>query len=56
LLGALGANNIIAVGDEAASHQRRLARGAGEAVVVPVAVLERDESGAANACKNTHHT
>lgn len=49
LLGALGADDVLAVGDEALAHQARLALRADEAVVVPVAVLEGDEAGAADA-------
>jgi len=49
LLGALRAQDIGAVGDEALAHERALAHGADEAVVVPVAVLERDEASAADA-------
>lgn len=53
LFGALGADDVLSVGDEALAHQRGLALRADEAVVVPVAVLERDEAGAADACKHT---
>lgn len=49
LLGALGADDVGSVGDEALAHQGGLALRADEAVVVPVAVLERDEAGAADA-------
>lgn len=49
LFGALRADDVLGVGDEALAHQRRLALRADEAVVVPVAVLERDEAGAADA-------
>lgn len=49
LLGAFGTDDVLSVGDEAFADQRRLALGADEAVVVPVAVLERDETGAADA-------
>lgn len=45
LLGALRTDDVLLVGDETAADQRRLADGADEAVVVPVAVLERDETG-----------
>lgn len=48
LLGAFRANDVFGVGDEASAHQRSLARGANETIVVPVAILERDESGAAD--------
>lgn len=51
LLGALGADDVVGVRDEAPADQRRLAGRADEAVVVPVAVLERDEAGAADACR-----
>lgn len=48
LLGAFRADDVFGVGDESSADQRRLARGADEAIVVPVAVLERNESGAAD--------
>lgn len=48
LLGALGADYVGAVGDEALADQGGLALRADEAIVVPVAVLERDEAGAAD--------
>lgn len=51
LLGAFRANDVFGVGDEASADQRCLARGADEAIVVPVTVLERDESGAADSCE-----
>jgi len=50
LLGALGAQDVGTVGDEAFAHQGVLAHGADEAVVVPMSVLERDEAGAADTC------
>jgi len=50
LLGAFRANDVFGIRDEASADQRRLARGADETIVVPMAVLERDESGAANSC------
>ena len=40
LLGALGADDVLAVGDEALAHHAALAGGADEAVVVPVTTLE----------------
>lgn len=49
LFGALGADYVGAVGDEALANQGGLALGADEAIVVPVAVLEWDEAGAADA-------
>lgn len=48
LFGAFGADDVLGVRDEAPSDEGGLARGADEAVVVPVSVLERDEPGAAN--------
>lgn len=50
LFGALWANDVLSVGDEALADQRRLALRADEAVVMPVTVLERDEASAADAC------
>lgn len=50
LLGALGAQDVGTVGDEAFAHQGGLAHGADEAVVVPMSVLERNEAGAADTC------
>lgn len=52
LFGALRADDVLAVGDEALADERGLALRADEAVVVPVAVLERDEAGAADAWKD----
>lgn len=49
LFGAFGAQDVSPISDEPFAHQRVLAYGADEAVVVPVAVFERDESGSANA-------
>ena len=40
LLGALGTDDVLAVGDEALADHAALAGGADEAVVVPVATLE----------------
>lgn len=48
LLGAFGTDDVLRVGDETSSDQRRLAHGADEAVVVPVAVFERDETSSAD--------
>lgn len=48
LLGAFRANDVFGIRDEASADQRCLARGADETIVVPMAVLERDESGAAD--------
>lgn len=49
LFGALGADDVLSVGDEALAHERGLALRAYEAIVVPVTVFERDEAGAADA-------
>lgn len=51
-LGALGADDVVAVGDEAAPDQRGFAARADEAIVVPVPVLEGDEASAADTCKS----
>ena len=48
-LGAVRADDVLAVGDEAAADQRSLAARADETIVVPMPVLEGDEAGAANA-------
>lgn len=45
MLGALGTDDVLVVGDESATHQAGLTGGAEEAIVVPVAVLEGDEFG-----------
>lgn len=50
-LGAIGADDVFAVGDETAADQRGLATRADETVVVPVPVLERDEASSADAWK-----
>lgn len=49
LLGALGADDVVLVRDEALAYETGAAGGAVETVVVPVAVLEGDELGAADA-------
>lgn len=49
LLGALGTDDVLLVGDETAPNQRRFAHGTDEAIVVPVAILERDEARTTNA-------
>lgn len=49
LLGALRADDVLCVGNESLADQRGLALGTDEAIVVPVSVLERDETGAADA-------
>lgn len=48
-LGAIGADDVFAVGDETAADQRGLATRADETVVMPMPVLERDEASPANA-------
>lgn len=50
LLGALRADDVLPVGDEALAYHAGLARPASEAVVVPMAALEGDESGTADTC------
>lgn len=49
LLGAVGAEDVCPVGNEALAHQGALAHGTDEAVIVPVPVFEGDEAGATNA-------
>jgi len=50
LLGALWADDVLSVRDEPLTHHTALARGADEAVVVPVATLEGNETCATNPC------
>lgn len=50
-LAALGAEHVVAIGQEASAHQRLVALVAAEAVAVPVAVVERDELGTSKTCK-----
>lgn len=50
LLCTLRADDVLSVSDESLSYHTGLARPAGEAVVVPMATLERDESGSADTC------
>lgn len=50
LLGTLGADDVISISDEPSSDQGCLARSADEAIIVPVAVFERDESSATDTC------
>ena len=52
LLGALWADDVLAVRDEALPDHAGLAGAAGEAVVVPVPALKRNEAGAANTCRD----
>ena len=52
LLGALRAEDVLVVGDEALPDHGSLAGGAEEAVVVPVPPLERDEARPPDACKS----
>jgi hypothetical protein len=49
LLGAFGAEYVGSIGDESLSDQRVVAHGTDEAVVVPVAILERNEASSSNA-------
>ena len=49
LLGAVRADDLLVVRDEALADHGNFAGRADEAVVVPVPALERDESGAADA-------
>jgi len=49
LLGTVGAENVALVGDESLSDQGASAHGADETVVMPVAILERDEACTADA-------
>lgn len=51
LLGALGADDVLSVGNEALADERGTALRADEAVVVPVSVFERDEASAADTWK-----
>lgn len=48
MLGAFRTDDVLFVGYETAANQRRFADGADEAIVVPVTVLERDETGTAD--------
>ena len=48
LFGALGTQDISTIGDESFSNQCHVAASALEAIIVPMAVLKRDESRAAN--------
>jgi len=50
LFGALWAEDIGGVGNEALTDERLFAHGADEAVVVPVPVFEGDEAGAPDTC------
>lgn len=47
-LRAIGADDVLAIGDETVADQRGLATRADEAVVMPMSVLERDEASAAD--------
>lgn len=57
LFSAFGTENIGAIGDESFSDQRHVAASALEAIIMPMAVLERDKSCAANTwtAKKLHH-
>lgn len=52
LLRAVRTEYVLPLRDEALSDHGDAAGGADEALVVPVAALERDEAGAADACEN----
>lgn len=52
LFGALWADDVLSVGDEALADEWCLALGADEAIVVPVTVFEWDETGAADTWKS----
>lgn len=48
LLGAFGTEYVGSIGDESLADQRVVAHGTDEAVVVPVAILERNEASSSN--------
>lgn len=50
LLGALRADDVLPIGDESLTDHAGLACPASEAVIVPMATFERDESGTADTC------
>ena len=50
LLGTLRADDVLPVRDETLAHHAALAGGADEAVIVPMATLERNETGSTNPC------
>jgi len=49
LLGTVGTQDVALVGDETLSDQGASAHGTDETVVVPIAILERDEASSADA-------
>lgn len=51
---AVGAQDVVALGEEAASHQGHGALHAGETLAVPLALLKRDVLGPCQTC--THQT
>lgn len=51
LLGAIRTQDVALVRDEAFADERATAHCADEAFIVPVAVLERDEAGATDPCR-----
>lgn len=55
LFGAFRTENVRSVGDEFLADQSGAAASALEAIIVPMAVLERDESSATNACANVEY-
>lgn len=54
LLGTIRTQDVGSVGDESTAHQTSFAAGTHEAVVMPMAILERDEACAANSCYGLH--
>lgn len=46
----VGAHDVVALGEEAASHQRHGALDAGETLAVPLALLKRDVLGPSQTC------
>ncbi len=50
----VSAQDVVTLGEEAASHQRHGALQASEALAVPLALLKRDVLGPCQTC--THHT
>jgi hypothetical protein len=56
LLGTFRADDVISISDEPSSNQRCLASSTDETIIMPVAVFERDESGASDTCISNHFT
>ena len=55
LFGALGTQDISTIGDESFSNQCHVAASALEAIIVPMAILKRDETRAANTFEKRKH-